>query len=93
MKVTQGGHFYRAIKRLYRPEREILETAIKKLMIDPNAGKLKTGDLAGTQVLKFKINLNLMLLAYIYNPKSDVLNLLDYASHENFYQDLKRHEH
>ncbi len=93
MKVVQGGHFSRAIKRLHRPERQILETAIKTLMKEPSAGELKTGDLAGVRVLKFKVNLNLMLLAYIYNPESEVLNLLDYGSHENFYRDFKRYEH
>ncbi len=90
MKVVQSGHFARAIKRLHPKEKVVLDNAVKALVENPEAGDLKIGDLSGARVYKFKVNLNRMLLAYLYNKEFDTLTLLAYGSHENFYRDLKR---
>ena len=90
MKVVQSGHFARAIKRLHPKEKVVLDNAVKALAENPEAGDLKIGDLSGVRVYKFKVNLNRMLLAYLYNKEFDTLTLLAYGSHENFYRDLKR---
>lgn len=90
MKVVQSGHFARAIKRLHPKEKVVLDNAVKALVENPEAGDLKIGDLSGVRVYKFKVNLNRMLLAYLYNKEFDTLTLLAYGSHENFYRDLKR---
>jgi exosome complex RNA-binding protein Rrp4 len=68
----------------------VLDNAVKALVENPEAGDLKIGDLSGVRVYKFKVNLNRMLLAYLYNKEFDTLTLLAYGSHENFYRDLKR---
>lgn len=88
MKIIQGGKFSRVTKKLHLAEREILETVIKMLIKEPEAGDLKKGNLSGYRVYKFKVNQTLMLLAYTY--QKDTLTLLAYSSHENFYRDLKR---
>ena len=46
------------------------------------------GDLSGVYVYKFKIQNQLMLLAYEYDPHTRMLLL--FGSHENFYSDMKR---
>ena len=68
----------------------ILDKAIQDIMANVEIGDLKTGDLAGIRVYKFKVNQNLQLLAYSYLPETEILYLLEYGSHENFYRDLKR---
>ena len=90
MKVIPTGYFNRTVKRLYPNEKAVLDKAIQDIMADPEIGDLKTGDLAGIRIYKFKVNQNLQLLAYRYLAENDVLNLLEYGSHENFYRDLKR---
>jgi mRNA-degrading endonuclease YafQ of YafQ-DinJ toxin-antitoxin module len=90
MKVVQSGHFARAIKRLHPQEKVVLDNAVKALIENPEAGDLKIGDLSGVCVYKFKVNLNRMLLAYLYHKEFDTLTLLAYGSHENFYRDLKK---
>ena len=90
MKVIPTGYFNRTVKRLYPNEKAVLDKAIQDIMADPEIGDLKTGDLAGIRIYKFKVNQNLQLLAYRYLAENDVINLLEYGSHENFYRDLKR---
>ena len=46
------------------------------------------GDLAGVYVYKFKIQNQLILLAYEYDPHTRMLLL--FGSHENFYSDMER---
>jgi hypothetical protein len=68
----------------------LLDDAIKALLVEPELGDLKTGDLNGVRVYKFKVNTQQMLLAYRYQKEVLVLMLLAYGSHENFYRDLKK---
>jgi mRNA-degrading endonuclease RelE of RelBE toxin-antitoxin system len=89
MKILQAGLFSRAAKKLHRPEKERLDNAVKALTANPEAGDSKIGDLSGVRVYKFKVNLDKMLLAYLYDKETDTLTLLAYGSHENFYRDLK----
>jgi len=90
MRILQSGHFSRAIKRLHHQEKALLDNAVKALIENPDAGDSKNGDLSGVRVYKFKVNLDRMLLAYMYNKDVDTLTLLAYGSHENFYRDLKK---
>jgi mRNA-degrading endonuclease YafQ of YafQ-DinJ toxin-antitoxin module len=90
MKIVPTGYFNRAIKRLHKNEKLALDEAVKDIISNPEAGDLKVGDIAGIRVYKFKVNNALMLLAYSYVAESDILHLLEYGSHENFYRDLKK---
>jgi mRNA-degrading endonuclease RelE of RelBE toxin-antitoxin system len=90
MKILQSSHFSRAIKRLHPQEKEVLDSAVKIVLKNPEAGDLKIGDLQGIHVYKFKVNRNKMLLAYLYHKDNDTLTLLAYGTHENFYRDLKK---
>lgn len=90
MKVLQSSLFAKTIKKLHKSEKELLDNAIKSLIVQPELGDLKTGDLTGVRVYKFQVNSNRMLLAYRYQEDALILMLLAYGTHENFYRELKK---
>jgi AraC-like DNA-binding protein len=56
---------------------------------NPDVGEPKKGDLAGVRVHKYRIDKELMLLAYAANKAKQVVILFGYGTRENFYRDLK----
>ncbi len=54
-------------------------------MAAPASGDQKKGDLANLRVYKYRFNLALMLLAYAVNSQENVISLMGYGTHENFY--------
>jgi mRNA interferase RelE/StbE len=88
VQIQQSATFKRAYKRLHPNQKADVDDAVAEIVRDPTIGEAKKGDLAGVFVHKFKCNEQLMLLAYEYDPGTRLLLLL--ASHENFYEDLKR---
>lgn len=90
MIVKQTGSFKRRVKKLHKAEKESLDQAIRKIMVDPSVGVGKTGDLTGIQVYKYKHNVQLYLLAYQYIDDELLLTFIELGTHENFYRDLKR---
>jgi mRNA-degrading endonuclease RelE of RelBE toxin-antitoxin system len=89
MRILTTPRFDRAIKKLHKEEKQALDDAIRVVITDSDIGELKKGDLAGVRVYKFKFNRERMLLAYAANTKQQVIILLGYGVHENFYRDLK----
>ena len=55
MVIIQAPSFERAVKKLFANQKAILDKEILKIAKDPNRGQAKVGDLAGIQVVKFKI--------------------------------------
>jgi len=90
MKILQSNSFKKAIKKLHRNQIPELKKAIEKIANNPLIGDMKRGDLAGVRVYKFHVHPQLVLLAYLYEEKGALLNLIDVSSHENFYTALKR---
>ena len=90
MKILQSNLFIKTVKKLHKSQKELLDEVIKTLIAQPELGDLKTSDLNGVRVYKFKVNINQMLLAYRYQKETLVLMLLAYGTHENFYRDLKK---
>lgn len=90
MKILQTGVFRRRVKKLHASGKKRLDTVVRKILKDPSVGKMKTGDLAGVQVYKFKHKTQQYLLAYRINAGGQILTLLALGSHENFYRDLKQ---
>lgn len=88
VQITQT--FKRAAKKLHRKQVVLLEDAIQQIQNNPLIGDAKVGDLAGIRVYKFHMQHQLILLAYTYDEPEERLILLSFASHENFYDDLKR---
>jgi len=89
MIVKQTNTFKRRVKKMHSDEKHVLDNAIKAIMANPEIGVMKTGDLAGIQVYKYKHHSQQYLLAYQYIDEQLLLTLLDQGTHENFYRDLK----
>ena len=89
MKILQSGVFRRRVKKLHAIEKKQLDSGVRKSVSNPTIGQMKTGDLAGVQVYKYKRKTQQYLLAYQLNPTKEILTLLALGSHENFYRDLK----
>ncbi len=87
MKILQMPRFKRYLKKLSRQFQLVVLDAIEDVMIDPEAGELKKGDLQGFRVYKFKMNRQLTLLAY--KEEKDSIIFFQAGPHENFYQNLK----
>jgi mRNA-degrading endonuclease YafQ of YafQ-DinJ toxin-antitoxin module len=90
MRVLSTPRFDRDIKRLTKPQKEALNNSIRILTKTPLMGELKKGDLQGVRVYKFGSQSQQVLLAYAANTIENVIILLAYGTHENFYRDLKR---
>jgi mRNA interferase RelE/StbE len=90
MRLLQTPTFARAVKRLHKQHKRNLDTALRAIAADPSIGEAKIGDLAGVRVHKFKIDRQLLLLAYEILETEDAIKLLALGGHENFYRDLKR---
>ena len=90
MRVQQSGIFRRRVNRLHKDEKKALDLAIKAVMENPAIGTMKSGDLAGVQVYKYKHNAQQYLLAYRFIEDELLLTMLALGAHENFYRDLKR---
>ncbi len=89
-QVLQTPTLKKAVKKLYKNQKEDLDEAIKQLMADPLLGEQKKGDLAFLRVYKFNMVKQLTLLGYSYEDGTVTLELMALGSHENFYRDLKK---
>ncbi len=89
MIIYQSTSFKKKVKKLNKLEKLALDNAVKEIMKNPNIGEMKTGDLAGVQVYKYKVKIQLYLLAYLYDG-SLTLTFIEHGTHENFYRDLKK---
>lgn len=90
MNIEQKRAFHRVFKRLRPADMKTVENAISAIVDNPEIGEEKRGDLSKLCVYKFRMNKQLMLLAYRYEPLEDTLYLEALGPHENFYRDLKR---
>ncbi len=88
--VLQTPTFKKAVKKLKPNQKKDLDLAVKELMVNPNIGEQKKGNLAFLRVHKFKMNKQLTLLGYSFDDGTLVLELMALGSHENFYRDIKR---
>lgn len=83
---------FRKSKRGLPPRvQEEIDAQVRKLVANPSEGELKAGALRGVRVLKFKISVQQYLLAYLFFPKPNVIEVLDVGVHENFYRDLQNY--
>ena len=90
MILLTTPRFDRAIKKILPVENKALDLAVKTVIANPLIGKMKTGDLSGIQVYKFRYLKEQILLAYAVSLDRSRIVLMGYGVHENFYRDLKR---
>jgi len=88
MIILQTSTFQRAYKKLKKHPKEVIDSGIKEIVADPAIGRFKKGDLTDHLVHKVRDKSNQLLIAYSYS--NEVLELIDFGVHENFYRNLKR---
>ena len=76
MRIEQTLIFKKAIKKLHEKQKRELDEAVRTLMDDPQMGQQKKGELSEVRVYKFKMTNSLTLLAYTWEPESDLITLL-----------------
>jgi mRNA-degrading endonuclease RelE of RelBE toxin-antitoxin system len=89
-QIVMTAQFKKAVKKLHANQKADLDAAVRAVAEEPDLGEMKTGDLAGVQVYKFKMVGQMVLMAYVYQDAILTLTLLALGPHENFYRDLKR---
>ena len=92
MRILVTPTFERAVKKLHRQQKSVLDEVVRAIANQPGLGEAKLGDLAGVRVYKFRMDNLLCLLAYRVLDECTI-KLLMVGPHENFYRDLKRTEH
>ena len=90
MQLVQTRGFVHSVKKLHKNQKEALYTAVQEIMQDPELGNIKTGDLAGLRVYKFRMVSQLTLLVYTYVDSTITLAVVAFGSHENLCRDLKQ---
>ena len=88
-EIIQSPVFVRKKKKLHKNQLIDLDRAIKTIAENPAIGTMKTGDLQGIQIYKFKSQSTLILLAY--ELAGAKLYLYAFGSHQNFYKALKKY--
>jgi len=89
MIIKENPHFTNLKKKLHRNQLKCLDIAIRDILSNNCIGELKCGDLNGIRTYKFKMIREIWLLAYEIRG-NDLILLILFGSHENFYDDLKR---
>ena len=92
MRILVTPTFERAVKKLHRQQKIALDNAVRTIASQPEVGETKVGDLAGVQVLKFRMG-NLLCLPAYRVVDANTVKLLMVGRHENFYRDLKLTDH
>lgn len=90
--------FVQFVKKAHKPLKLAIEDAVEDVCADPDTGELKTGDLSGIRVYKFRFNRQQYLIAYrlpLQEAEAEVefltIDFYQVGTHENFYASLKRY--
>ncbi|EML9989096.1 type II toxin-antitoxin system RelE/ParE family toxin [Citrobacter amalonaticus] len=89
--VYMSRRFEKYFDSLTEPEQKEVDEQIELIMDNPEIGDKKKGDLDFLRVHKFRMNNQQYLLAYSWVEQKVEIYLLSMGSHENFYDDQKRH--
>ena len=90
MAIYQSKSFAQKVKKMRKPEKEILDQEVQRIAQNPSIGEeKKKGDLTGVFVHKFNIETAQYLLAY--RNISEDLELVMIGPHESYYRDLKQY--
>ncbi|HAT8013543.1 type II toxin-antitoxin system RelE/ParE family toxin [Citrobacter rodentium] len=89
--VYETNRFKKTVDKLPEALQEEVEDQIDIILANPQIGELKKGDLSHLRVHKFRLNGQLTLLGYTWLEDKIELYLLHVGSHENFYDEQKKH--
>jgi len=96
MKRNYKRPFLQFVKKAHKPLKLAIEDAVDVVCTTPDIGEMKTGDLSGIRVYKFRFNRQEYLVAYrppVHESAVELLiiDLYHVGTHENFYDVLKRY--
>jgi hypothetical protein len=89
MSVHYKPLFRKFVKKQTRPFQLVIEDEVERIILNPDMGEAKKGDLTGFQVHKFTHKRQKFLIAYRLQG-ADIL-LIKIGPHENFYRELKKY--
>ncbi len=90
-EIIQSQFFAKQKKKLHKNQIKDLDNAVKTIFENPAIGNKKIGDLQGVRIYKFKSsNMQILLAGEIVD---NTLYLYAFASHQNFYKELKKYIH
>ena len=89
ISVVKSPVFTKAFKKLPERSKVIVEDEIDKIIVNPEIGERKKGDISYMWVHKFRLNNQLMLMGYSWVEDELQIHLLHLNSHENFYRNAK----
>jgi len=75
--VRQVPRFAKSKRRLPPPIQEEIDRQVEVLLSEPHAGEPKRGALRGVRVVKFKAEDRQYLLAYLFDERKNVIEVLD----------------
>ena len=87
----QAPRFSKAKRWLPAAAQLAVDEQVRGLMANPHAGQPKAGALRAVRVVKFKVDALQLLLAYQFEAKTNVIEVLDVGPHENFYRELQKY--
>ena len=90
-QILQAPRFAKAKRRLPEQAQLAVDEAVRGILADPLSGEPKVGALKDVRVVKFKVATQQLLLAYQFDPKRNLLEILDVGPHENFYRELQKY--
>jgi mRNA interferase RelE/StbE len=64
---------------------------VKGITVDPHSGEPKVGALKSVRVVRFKVSQQQLLVAYQFDARRNVIEVLDVGPHENFYKELQKY--
>ena len=81
--------FRKFVKKQTRPFQLVIEDEVEKVIVNPEIGESKKGDLKGFRIHKFSFKKNRFLIAYSFQGNDIFFYMI--GAHENFYRELKRY--
>ncbi|MDA8336845.1 MAG: type II toxin-antitoxin system RelE/ParE family toxin [Peptococcaceae bacterium] len=91
MRIEVAPRFNRVAKKLEPALKQALDREILRLADNPYKGDRKKGVLRDVLVEKFEAANDQWLVAYRILEKEQVIQLLHFGQHENFYRDLAKY--
>jgi len=88
--VYETRRFTKALDKLSEPQLVIVEDEIEKIIESPEIGNRKKGSLSHLWAHRFKMGRLEVLLGCSWFEGKLELYLLNFSSHENFYEGMKK---
>jgi len=91
IEIFMSPRFDKAFNRLVKENQKNVDEEIERIIADPEIGERKKGDLSYLRVHKFYMGKQQYLLGYSWLDQKLAIYLLSLGTHENYYDEQKRH--